>query len=251
VDERLEEVPGFGECQHCPFNTSGPAELCYACARQTMEPLADVRCMVCDRPFSGEDTTCRNPLCNRSSRSFQWNYAIAMRSGQLERAINRYKYRDRRGWALVFGRVLSGFLEEEAEVFRQFDVITASPTYTGPGGRDFDHTRLVLQRAGAEVSPWDEWPFDIEGEPIIVKTRSTPKMQGHSYQERRAISEEELRDSLQVTRKQSIRNQRVLVYDDVFTDGLTLNEVARALRLAGAVEVCGVTLCRQPYRGQQ
>jgi predicted amidophosphoribosyltransferase len=101
------------------------------------------------------------------------------------------------------------------------------------------------------VSPWDEWPFDIEGEPIIVKTTSTPKMQGHSYQERRAISEEELRDSLQVTRKQSIRNRRVLVYDDVFTDGLTLNEVARALRLAGAVEVCGVTLCRQPYRGQQ
>jgi hypothetical protein len=133
VDERLEEVPGFGECQHCPFNTSGPAELCYACARQTMEPLADVRCMVCDRPFSGEDTTCRNPLCNRSSRSFHWNYAIAMRSGQLERAINRYKYRDRRGWALVFGRVLSGFLEEEAEVFRRFDVITASPTYTARG----------------------------------------------------------------------------------------------------------------------
>ena len=41
----------------------------------------------------------------------------------------------------------------------------------------------------------------------------------------------------------------VLVYDDVFTDGLTLNEVARALRRVGANAVCGVTLCRQPYRG--
>jgi predicted amidophosphoribosyltransferase len=35
----------------------------------------------------------------------------------------------------------------------------------------------------------------------------------------------------------------------VFTDGLTLNEVARALRRAGAAAVCGVTLCRQPFGG--
>jgi hypothetical protein len=34
----------------------------------------------------------------------------------------------------------------------------------------------------------------------------------------------------------------VLIYDDVFTDGLTLNEVARANRRAGTTEVCGVVL---------
>jgi predicted amidophosphoribosyltransferase len=251
VDERLNEVPGFGESQHCPYNTSGTAELCYGCARRTMEPLGEVRCMVCDRPFSGGETTCQNPLCNRSERWFQSNYAIAMRSGQLERAINRYKYQAKHGWALVFGRVLSGFLEEKPDTFRRFEIITASPTYTGPGGRDFDHTRLALKQAAAEMSPWGQWPFDIKGEPIIVKTAATPAMQGHNHRERRAISEGELRDSLQVTRRQSIRNQRILVYDDVFTDGLTLNEVARALRVAGAVEVCGVTLCPQPYRGRQ
>lgn len=39
-----------------------------------------------------------------------------------------------------------------------------------------------------------------------------------------------------------------LVYDDVFTDGLTLREIARKLRDAGATRVCGVTLCRQEYR---
>ena len=45
-------------------------------------------------------------------------------------------------------------------------------------------------------------------------------------------------------------SRSILVYDDVFTDGTTLNEVARALRgQAAASEVCGVTLCRQPWRG--
>jgi predicted amidophosphoribosyltransferase len=147
--------------------------------------------------------------------------------------------------------VVAGFLEEHAQYFRQFDVITASPTYVGPDGRSFDHTRMVLERAAAEVSPGAVWPFDIAGEPLIVKTGLTPPMvRSTRYQERRRIAEGPLRDALRVTRVQDIYGKRVLVYDDVFTDGLTLNEVARALRLAGATEVCGVTLCRQPYRGQ-
>ena len=48
-----------------------------------------------------------------------------------------------------------------------------------------------------------------------------------------------------------VRGKRILVYDDVYTEGLTLREVARALRNAGAVEVSEVVLARQPYGGSQ
>ena len=250
MDELLEQVPGFGQCGQCLFNTSGPAELCFMCARRTMEPLAERRCPVCARPYAPDESTCGNPLCSRSDRWFFWNFAISMRTGQLKTAINRYKYEGQWGWAYIFGRVVAGFLEEHVELFGQFDVITASPTYVGPDGRSFDHTRTVLERAAAEVSPGAVWPFDIAGESLIVKTGPTPPMVGNGYQERRRIAEGPLRDALRVTRVQDIRRKRVLVYDDVFTDGLTLNEVARILRIAGAGEVCGVTLCRQPYRGQ-
>ena len=45
------------------------------------------------------------------------------------------------------------------------------------------------------------------------------------------------------------KDQDILVYDDVFTDGFTLREVARALiHDGGAQRVCGVTLTRQPWR---
>ena len=46
-----------------------------------------------------------------------------------------------------------------------------------------------------------------------------------------------------------MRGKRILVYDDVYTEGLTLREVARSLRDAGAVEVSEVVLARQPYSG--
>jgi len=250
VDELLKQVPGFGQCGRCLFNTSGSAELCFACARRTMKPLAKRRCPVCDRPYAAEESMCGNPLCNRDDRWFSWNVAISMRTGELKTAINRYKYDEKWGWSLIFGRVVAGFLEEQATLFRQFDVITASPTYIGPEGRSFDHTRRVLTQAATEVPQGTVWPFDIAGDPAIVKTRPTPPMVGHGYQDRRCIAEGPLRDALQVPHFEDVRGKPVLVYDDVFTDGLTLNEVARALRLAGATMVCGVTLCRQPYQGQ-
>jgi predicted amidophosphoribosyltransferase len=92
VDELLEQVPGFGQCGTYLYNTSGPAEPCFACARRTMEPLAASRCPVCDRPCAAEETACGNPLCNRDDRWFSWNVAISMRTGELEAAISRYKY---------------------------------------------------------------------------------------------------------------------------------------------------------------
>ena len=44
------------------------------------------------------------------------------------------------------------------------------------------------------------------------------------------------------------RARRILVIDDVFTEGSTLREVARVLVRSGADEVAGLTLARQPWQ---
>jgi predicted amidophosphoribosyltransferase len=45
----------------------------------------------------------------------------------------------------------------------------------------------------------------------------------------------------------AVVGQRIIVIDDVFTTGNTLNAVARRLREAGAAAVAGITLARQPW----
>ena len=193
---------------------------------------------------------CGNRLCSNTQRWFECNFALAMRSGQLEEAINVFKFRGKQGWALIFGRILIGFLAEEHPSFRDFDLIVASPTFTGDGGRPFDHTRLVLQRAAAEAPPRQQWPFDLDEPAAIVKTGRTDSLTGKPYQQRREVAEQQLRQVLHVPRPSQTAGKRILVFDDVFTDGSTLDEVARALRLQGkAAVVCGVSLCRQPWRG--
>ncbi len=92
--------------------------------------------------------------------------------------------------------------------------------------------------------------MDLGPEPVVIKTGSTDSMTGKTYAQRRSIAEQQLRAVLKVPHPKRTAGKRILVYDDVFTDGHTLNEVARALRTeGGAASACGISLCRQPWRG--
>ncbi len=52
-----------------------------------------------------------------------------------------------------------------------------------------------------------------------------------------------------IPRASMVRDKRILVYDDVHTEGLTPREMARSLRDAGAREVPEIVVARQSYSG--
>lgn len=235
---------GFGTCGRCPYRDVGSVAICYPCARQTMRALPRSRCSVCQQEWTAPRTRCSNPVCHWRNRQFDWNAAIAMRSGELEQAINRYKYGEVTGWALIFGRVLAGFLDDQQQRFADFDLVIPSPTYVGPGGRNFDHTALVLS-VTAEL---DETGLPFALDPLVlVKTGPTQPLAKLKWSARRDVCRDEVPKVLQVPDPDRVEGKRILVYDDVFTDGLNLNAVAKKLREAGAAQVSGVTLARQPW----
>jgi predicted amidophosphoribosyltransferase len=202
-------------------------------------------CPTCEHPM--DDGRCGNPVCGWDTRSFTANSSVAARTGVLKTRINDYKYGGQTHWASIFGRVLAGYLEANAAEFREYDLIISSPVFVGPEGRSVDHIRAILE--AAEAAAPGEWPFDLQDPPAIVRTRATDRFTGKSYQERRA-ARSALRDALSVPRPQRTAGRRIVVVDDVFTTGTTLDEVARALLARGrAREVVGLSLARQ-IRGQ-
>jgi predicted amidophosphoribosyltransferase len=210
-----------------------------------MESLAKHRCEVCDQA-TGADLVCGNPLCGRSvdERGFAFIYAIAMKTGCLDRAVKSYKYDGKWGWGLIFGRVVVGYLDANEDIFRDFELIIPSPTYAGKDGLALDHTGDVLRRAQIEDG---SWPFRFD---IMSKTQETTRLAGvRRFRDRAIAAETEIGPALQVDKPRAVTGKAVLVYDDVFTDGLTMREVAYKLKSAGATLVAGLALARQPFRG--
>jgi predicted amidophosphoribosyltransferase len=200
---------------------------------------------VCEQDLQGY-SRCGNWLCNDRSRAFEAVRAVSMRTSMLKTAINRYKYDGQRGWAWIFGRVVVGYLDANADVFRNTDLVVASPTYTGTDARrSWDHTRAILERAAIESK--GTWPFDLGDPPAIIKTAETQRLVDADAATREQVAREQLRPALLVPRPDRVAGRSIVVLDDVFTRGTTLNEVARTLKAAGASEVIGLVLARQPW----
>lgn len=135
-------------------------------------------------------------------------------------------------------RLLVGFLDERRDTFDGSDMVVASPAYldSADHSREYDHTRAVSFEADAQPGGSLAIGRSVEP-PAIVRTRATARIVGHTWQERRAIAESELRTALVVPDPDRTRGEHLLVYEDMFTDGFTLRERAdpppRALRRRG------------------
>lgn len=243
---RLDPAPlGFGRCARCPYLAVGSAAICSACAARTMEPLPEPRCPICEQDLQGR-SRCGNTLCHDPSRSLDAVRAVSVKTGALEQAIHAYKYDGKYGWATIFGRVLVGYLDEHAPLYDKIDLITPMPTFLGPGSRrSWSHTGLMVEKAAVEAG--GRFPFDLEDPQLIVKRAETHQLVGLNAAERQRVVGEDLREALHVPMPVRAEGQRIVVVDDVFTRGSTMNEVARALKAAGAAEVTGLVLARTPW----
>lgn len=248
LDLLLEAVPGFGRCfaGRCRYVDSGSPAICSACAARSVRALPPVaeRCPVCDRPLAPQGGRCQNYLCNHA-RAFERNYAVAAMHGPLAQRIKDYKFEPRRPeWAPILARVLLGFFDDNASVFRRYDLILSSPKFLGPDGRGADPIREIMH--AAELSRPRTWPFDLAEPPAVVKTAATRRLSSTSSIVERLEVKKEIHDALVVTNATRTRGRRIVVLDDVFTTGSTLDAVASVLRSkGGAAAVVGVTLARQ------
>jgi predicted amidophosphoribosyltransferase len=218
---------------------STDSEVGEATAGGSSGPAALVGCPVCGQtlPRAG---ACPNRWCARSDRAFSVVFAVGIHTGALRHAILRYKYRRQLWWADVFARLLADHLHDHATWFEEFDLLVPNPAYVGPQARrPWDPVGEIVVRLRQLVDPL--WEIAMGA---VVKRAETPPMQGHGWAERQAIGSGLLRRSLLVPAPDCVVGARILVVDDVLTEGSTLREVARVLRHAGAREVAGLVLAR-------
>jgi predicted amidophosphoribosyltransferase len=167
-------------------------------------------------------------------------FPVGVHHGALRQAIVRYKYRGERAWAEVFARMVASHLARNATWFEEFDLIVGVPGYTGPGARrTWDPVGDILLELNGMTA--DEWSIGLQ---VVVKRGETPPMRGRPWSERQAIAAGPLRRALSIAEPAAVVGARILIFDDVMTEGATLQEVGQALLRAGAAETAGLVLTR-------
>lgn len=144
---------------------------------------------------------------------------------------------------MTFARLVASYLETHSGWFDDFDLIACMPAYVGVGSRrSWDPVGMVVSEMLPLVgTSWVVLPAAVR------KRAETAAMSGQGRLGRLATAEGPLRRALVVPDPCVVEGARVLLFDDVFTEGSSLREVARALRAAGALEVAGLALARPSW----
>ncbi len=248
VPDRPQAPVGFPGCLLCPYRDRRCITVCLACLGASAgqeEPVPGMpRCASCGQ-VREPGRRCPTSWCGRRDRGWSVVFAVGVYRGGLRRALLRYKYGGERWWSEVFGTLVAAYLDVHAGWLEDFEVLTAVPSYTGPGARRrWDPVGSILAEVAASAPPG--WAFEPG---VLAKSVETPALSGAALSDRVRRARTAWPEALGVVAPERVAGRRVLVLDDVLTEGSTLREVAVALRRAGASEVAGLVLARTPWSG--
>lgn len=149
-----------------------------------------------------------------------WYYEENARESLL-----RYKFRNHRGYAQTYGRLLARKLRQEYP--EDFDILTWVPiSPLRKLHRGFDQVELLAKVLGNEL--------DMMPVKLLKKIRHNRPQSGITGQAHRRAN---VLGVYKVMNTEQLPNQRILLLDDIITTGATAGECARMLLTAGAKEV--------------
>jgi ComF family protein len=206
---------------------------CESC-RKDLTPIASPFCSTCGLPFvsrEGESHTCAE--CLLEKKYFRKARAFGVYDGSLMEAIHLLKYRKKSS----LSRPLSTLARE---TFFQFwdvggiDLLVSVPLHVKRlRERGFNQAHLLIRRWANQ----DGIPFDGL---TLFRSRWTEPQTTLSRTERRR----NIRGAFSLRHPAKIKGRKILLVDDVYTTGATVNECARVLIKAGAEFVDVLTLAR-------
>lgn len=202
---------------------------CLAQIRIIQEPY----CTRCGRPF--DKSAGGNHLCSRCLTKgwyFSRARAAVCYKGPLAEAVKLFKYHGKMYGLDTFAVLTRQFYDNRSQPAA--DLILPVPLHAGRLRKRGFNQALILTRKFFPEQMDKIDPF------VLERHRGTAPQTGLSG----AARCKNVRNAFRVTRPEKIKNKKILLVDDVFTTGATVNECARVLLKNQASEVEIFTFAR-------
>lgn len=150
-------------------------------------------------------------------------------SGPVQRLIRDMKFRHMTRHAPRLRQLLEHAIKPQK--YREMDAVVPIPLHAARlRERGFNQAELIFRPWAAQQGiSWLE---------ALTRTRATAPQWELDLKQRR----KNIKGAFAVTRPELIIGKNILLVDDIFTSGLTMEEGARVLKRAGAIKVLGLAL---------
>lgn len=209
-------------CMSCNtlLNYNTKIELCDNCAKD-FNPYRGNRCITCDRPI---DNTGECSICKSEKIYFEKGYCVYPYAGAVRNTILNFKFKNMALYYTYLGSKMTEYYFEY--IMESYDYITAVPIHKKKLKlRGYNQAELLAEYISEQINI----PYCT----ILKRTVNTKPQNALSKKERVT----NIKNAFSLIDNIDIKNKSILIVDDIFTTGTTINECCKVLKKAGAFKV--------------
>ena len=203
--------------------------ICKACAKK-VKLVGNTYCLKCGGPISNSrQEYCNN--CKQNKHYYEQAKAIFRYTGGMKNAMYRFKYSNRRCYGKVFATHAVRNYGKWLKAIN-VDAIVPVPMYKPKERKRGYNQAMVFAKALSQVTgiPVAEGIVRREMDTVAMKQLNGLKRKKNLL---KAF----------ILTENVVQFRKVLIVDDIYTTGTTMDEVAKVLKDGGVKEVFGMCVC--------
>ena len=227
--------PGESICMICnkPLGNTEKG-ICLKCI-SSIPRIASPYCSKCGKPLSKARVKLCNDCYSTPIRYFSYNRSYGEYNGILKQVIIDFKYKNKRSLTYPLGFLLFKLFEEQR--WEKPDYIIPVPlSRKRLSHRGFNQASLLCEFLSSKT----QIPVLSN---ILIRVNATEHQTKLGKYER----QENVKDAFRVMENDMIKGNKILLIDDVYTTGSTLDECSKVLIDAGATKIYTLTLAVGTY----
>lgn len=203
------------------------AMICENCS-VSLKPIRQPYCKKCGRPVDEEEEYCKD--CMSEKHQFEEGRGIFLYQGKMKESLIKYKYYGHREYGAFYAAAICRYAEKEIRRWRPELIVPVPLHKKKKRARGFNQAGDLAEKIGAYFG------IPVFSELVSKKehTKSQKKLNA-------AARKRNLKGVFSVTER--LDGRRVLVIDDVYTTGSTMDAIASALKEKGAERVYFLAVC--------
>jgi len=201
-------------------------EVCGFCDKKNKDNL----CKNCELALSKYEINC---ITKTKNKYFDFQYSALKYENIVREKIIKYKFNENSYLYKTFTKIIIknekiyGFL-------KLYDIIISVPMHKHKKSvRGYNQSELIAK----EIAKQMELKFEKD---ILVKQKDT-QVQSTLTKVKRI---QNVKNAFLITDINKVKGKKIILIDDIYTTGSTVNECSKVLKKAGAKEICVVTIAK-------
>lgn len=196
-------------------------------------PNKNSLCKKCEIKLKKYEIAKKEDFLRKKSKHFDYLISMLKYEGCVREKIISYKFGEQAYLYKTFSKIILNN-QNICDILCFYDIITPVPMYKlKKYERGYNQTELIAKELAKKL--------DIKiGSKYLIKNKNTKVQSTLSKMQR----EQNVKGAFTVKFKEEINGKSIILLDDIYTTGSTVNECAKMLKRAGAKEILVLTIAK-------